>query len=59
MRFLPTAALCKEAAKNSLKTEEKIPFKYAVISALTALVYGAGCSANFLVNGKGEIRPAL
>lgn len=37
-----------------LKTKEKIPFKYTVISALSPLVYGAGYLANILVNGKGE-----
>lgn len=36
-----------------MKTQEKIPFRYAVISALPALVYGIGYLANILINGKG------
>ncbi len=34
--------------------EQKIPFKYTIISALMALVYGAGYLINILVNGVGE-----
>jgi hypothetical protein len=37
-----------------LRTDEKIPFRYTVISALPALIYGIGYLANILVNGKGE-----
>ena len=34
--------------------KRKIPFKYTIISALMALVYGAGYLINILVNGVGE-----
>ena len=34
--------------------EQKIPFKYTIISALMALVYGTGYLINILVNGVGE-----
>ena len=37
-----------------LRTDEKIPFRYTVISALPALIYGIGYLANILLNGKGE-----
>ena len=37
-----------------LKTDEKIPFRYTVISALPALVYGICYLVNILVNGVGE-----
>ncbi len=37
-----------------LRTDEKIPFSYTVISALPALIYGIGYLANILLNGKGE-----
>jgi len=37
-----------------LMTDEKIPFRYTVISALPALIYGIGYLANILLNGKGE-----
>lgn len=37
-----------------MRTDEKIPFRYTVISALTALIYGIGYLANILLNGKGE-----
>ena len=34
-----------------LKTDEKIPFKYTIISALPALIYGICYLANILING--------
>ena len=37
-----------------LRIDEKIPFRYTVISALPALIYGIGYLANILLNGKGE-----
>ena len=37
-----------------LKTDEKIPFRYAVISALPALIYGICYLVNILINGIGE-----
>ena len=37
-----------------LRTDEKIPFRYTVISALPELIYGIGYLANILLNGKGE-----
>ena len=37
-----------------LKTTERIPFGYAVISALPALIYGACYLVNILINGVGE-----
>ena len=37
-----------------LRTDEKIPFRYTVSSALPALIYGIGYLANILLNGKGE-----
>ena len=37
-----------------LEPDRKIPFGYAVISALPALLYGAGYLANILMNGRGE-----
>ena len=49
--ILPLAAMLEFIL---LKTQQRIPFKYAVFSALPALVYGIGYLANILINGKGE-----
>ena len=49
--ILPLAAMLEFIL---LKTQQIIPFKYAVFSALPALVYGIGYLANILINGKGE-----
>ena len=37
-----------------IKTDEKIPFKYAVYSSALALVYGTAYLVNVLINGIGE-----
>ena len=37
-----------------LKTEERIPFRYTIISSLPAFVYGTCYLANILINGIGE-----
>ena len=37
-----------------IKTEEKIPFKYTLYSALLALLYGTFYLVNILINGIGE-----
>ena len=37
-----------------LRTDKKIPFKFTVVSALPAVLYGIGYLVNILVNGKGE-----
>ncbi len=49
--ILPLAAMLEFIL---LKTQQRIPFKYAVFSALPALVYGIGYLVNILINGKGE-----
>ena len=36
-----------------LKTEEKIPFRYAMLSAILALLYGTAYLINILANGVG------
>ena len=47
--IVPLLAMCEFVL---IKTE-KIPFRYTLISAILALIYGTGYCVNILINGKG------